>query len=103
MGARSAAWLAAVAMGVTIAFAISMAEPEVAWAAPAARYRPGMKVRAKRDCNVRGFQVKKGVVMNVTAVYSDDKGRAASADLAFSGMSIAAVPVQVLDSLFGPA
>lgn len=103
MGARSAAWLTAVAIGATSAFVVPMAQPDAAWAAPAGRYRPGMKVRAKRDCSVRGYQVKKGVVMSVTAVYSDDKGRAASADLAFSGMTISAVPVQVLDSLFAPS
>ncbi len=80
-----------------------VAGPEVAEAAPAPRYRAGMRVRAKRTCTVQGFEVKKGVVLNVVSVQNDDKGRVSSLDLSFSGMTISAVPAQVVDSLFAPA
>lgn len=100
---RKAAFLAAVAFTTTTWLGLPVVQPDVAHAAPAARYRAGMRVRAKRDCSVRGFQVKRGVVMNVTAVRSDDKGRVVSVDLAFSGMAIADVPAKTMDSLFGPA
>ena len=103
MRSQSAAFLAAMMVGGASLGALPLAQVQVAWAAPAARYRAGMKVRAKRSCSVKGFQVKKGVVMSITAVRSDDKGRVASVDLAFSGMAIADVSVRTLDSLFGPA
>jgi len=76
---------------------------ESADAAPGARYRVGMRVRAKRTCTVQGFEVKKGVVLNVVAVQNDDKGKPTGLDLSFSGMTISNVPAQVVDSLFSPA
>lgn len=76
---------------------------EAAEAAPGARYRVGMRVRAKRTCTVQGFEVKKGVVLAVAAVQSDDKGKVLSVDLVVSGMTISNVPVQVVDASFSPA
>lgn len=69
-------------------------------AAPAPRYRVGMRVKAKRNCTVQGFEVKKGVVLSVASVATDDKGRVASVDLTMSGMTIGGVPAAVVDSLF---
>ncbi len=76
---------------------------ESAEAAPGARYRVGMRVRAKRTCTVQGFEVKKGVVLAVVAVQSDDKGKVLSVDLSVSGMTISNVPAQVVDASFSPA
>jgi len=100
---RKTAFLAALAVGVAATFLMPAVTLDVAHAAPAARYRVGMKVRAKRNCSVNGFQVKKGVVMNVAAVRSDDKARVVSVDLSFNGMNISDVPVRTMDSLFAPA
>jgi hypothetical protein len=77
--------------------------PGVAEAAPAGRYRAGMRVRAKQTCTVQGYEVKKGVVLGVVAVRSDDKGKTVAVDLSFSGMTIGNVPTSIVDSLFAPA
>ncbi len=103
MHGRKRAWLLALALGVVAPAALPISSPRVAWAAPAGRYRVGMKVRAKRACTVQGYQVKKGVVLSVVGVRSDDKGRVAGVDLAISGMTISDVPANVMDSLFAPA
>ena len=103
MVVRKTALLAALVIGATSVLAVPMVTMDVAHAAPGARYRVGMRVRAKRNCTVNGFQVKKGVVMNVAAVRSDDKARVVSVDLSFNGMNISDVPVRTMDSLFAPA
>lgn len=103
MSTRKAVWILVV-MTSALGPALSLsAVSESADAAPGARYRVGMRVRAKRTCTVQGFEVKKGVVLAVVAVQSDDKGKVVSVDLSFSGMTISNVPAQVVDASFSPA
>jgi hypothetical protein len=95
------AWLLAMAVAVPAWVApITGVSTKSAFAAPAPRYRVGMRVRAKRNCTVQGYQVKRGVVLNVAAVRTNDKGQVSDVDLAISGMTISAVPTSVMDSLF---
>jgi hypothetical protein len=97
------AWLVAMALAVP---AFSLPAPGSqghALATPSARYHVGMRVRAKRTCTVQGYQVKRGVVLNVAAVRTNDKGQISDVDLSISGMTISAVPTHVMDSLFTPA
>ena len=68
--------------------------PEAA-AAPAP-YRVGHRLKAKRDCTVKGFAIKKGVVLTVAAVHEEGK----RVDLEFSGMTIPGVTQSKLASLF---
>lgn len=95
-------WIFAIALGAGMALPEAAVEERPAVAAPG-QYRVGMKVKAKRDCSVQGFEVKKGVVLNVAAVRADDKGKVDAVDLTVSGMSINNVPARVMDSLFSPA
>lgn len=103
MSSRKAAWLLVVSASALAPALVVSTVSEVAEAAPGARYRVGMRVRAKRTCTVQGYEVKKGVVLAVVGVGNDDKGKVVSVDLSFSGMTIAGVPAQVVDSLFSPA
>ncbi len=89
----------AVALGALSAMPEAAVQERPAIAAPA-RYRVGMRVKAKRTCSVQGFEVKKGVVLNVAAVRADDKGKVDTVNLTVSGMSITNVPARVMDSLF---
>lgn len=103
MSNRKAAWILAMAAACAVPTISICTLTSDAEAVPAARYRVGMKVRAKRTCTVQGYEVKKGVVLGVVAVQNDDKGKTLAVDLSFSGMTIANVPAQVVDSLFNPA
>ena len=82
---------------VVLSFDVATAE-----AAPAG-YRIGQRLRAKRDCTVNGFAIKKGVVFNVAAVHTDDSGKLIGVDLTVSGMTIAEVSPATVKSLFGNA
>jgi hypothetical protein len=95
-------WILAVALGAVMSLPEAALQERPAIAAPG-QYRVGMKVRAKRNCSVQGFEVKKGVVLDVVAVRNDDKGKPDLVDLTVSGMSITNVPARVMDSLFSPA
>jgi hypothetical protein len=103
MRIRSWAWSVAVALGLVLPTFPVLTGARVAFAAPAPRYRVGMRVKARRNCSVNGYQVKKGVVLNVAAVQTDDKGKVSTIDLSMSGMTISGVSAQVADSLFSPA
>jgi len=74
--------------------------PAVANAAPAAHYRVGARLRATQDCTVRGYAIKKGVVLTVVAVNQDDEGKVGSLDLSFSGMTISGVDVGTVQKYF---
>jgi hypothetical protein len=95
-------WILAVALGAVMTLPEAAVEVRPAMAAPV-QYRVGMKVRAKKNCSVQGFEVKKGVVLDVAAVRNDKKGKVEAVDLSVSGMSITNVPARVMDSLFSPA
>jgi hypothetical protein len=95
-------WILAVALGAFASLPEAALHERPAIAAPA-QYRVGMKVRAKRDCSVQGFEVKKGVVLDVVAVRNDGKGKVEFVDLTVSGMGINNVPARIMDSLFSPA
>ena len=103
MFARKSAFVALVVFAVWTPIGTAPWVEGSAFAAPGGRYTVGMRVRAKRDCSVQGFQVKKGVVLNVAAVKTDDKGKVGSVDLTISGMTINNIPTNVMDSLFAPA
>jgi hypothetical protein len=74
--------------------------PDVADAAPAASYRVGARLRAKQNCTVRGYAIKKGVVLTVVAVNQNDEGKVGSLDLSFSGMTISGVEVETVQKYF---
>jgi hypothetical protein len=95
-------WILAVALGAVMSLPEAAIQEKPAIAAPA-QYRVGMKVRAKKNCSVQGFEVKKGVVLDVAAVRNDAKGKTEFVDLTVSGMGINNVPARVMDSLFSPA
>jgi hypothetical protein len=95
-------WILAVALGAVMTLPEAALEARPAMAAPV-QYRVGMKVKAKKNCSVQGFEVKKGVVLDVAAVRNDKKGKVEAVDLSVSGMSITNVPARVMDSLFSPA
>jgi len=78
-------------------FVLLDAAPAVA--APVA-YQVGNKLRAKQDCTVKGYAIKRGVVLTVTGVTKNDKGDVATVDLSFSGMSIDAVDVETVNGNF---
>ena len=103
MRIRRLAWSVAVALGLVLPTFPALTGARAAWAAPAPRYRVGMRVKAKRNCSVNGYEVKKGVVLAVAQVYANDKGQVSAVDLSMSGMTIAGVSAQVVDSLFSPA
>jgi hypothetical protein len=75
---------------------VSVASPTDAQAAPGPTYRVGTKLKAKRDCTLHGYAIKKGVVLTVSSV-SDDGN---AVDLAFSGMTITGVKNGQVASLF---
>jgi hypothetical protein len=87
-----------VALAVTIPglVAVSVVAPAEAVAAPGPGYRVGTRLKAKRDCTVKGFAIKKGVVLTVSSVNDDGK----AVDLEFSGMTIPQVAHGTLESLF---
>jgi hypothetical protein len=74
--------------------------PGLAAAAPAARYRVGARLRAKQDCTVQGYAIKKGVVLTVVAVNQNEEGKVGSLDLSFSGMTISGVDVETVQKYF---
>jgi hypothetical protein len=76
--------------------AVSVALPTDAHAAPGANYPVGTRLKAKRDCTLKGFAIKKGVVLTVSAVHDDGK----ALDLEFSGMTISGVQHGQVASLF---
>ncbi len=85
-----------------VAPAVLSAECPTAEAAPVA-YRIGQRLKAKRDCTVNGFAIKKGVVFNVAAVHTGDDGKLRTVDLTASGMTIEEVSAATVLSLFGRA
>jgi hypothetical protein len=103
MFARRIGWLILISFGALVPTLTAPPSVETAFAQAGGKYQVGMKVRAKRDCSVQGYQVKKGVVLNVAAVKTDDKGKVGAVDLTLSGMTISNVPAHVMDSLFSRA
>ena len=73
--------------------------PGVAQAAP--NYHVGMRLRAKHECTVNGYAIKKGVVLTVASVSKGDDGKVRAADLDFKGgMTIRQVAVDDLKAHF---
>jgi hypothetical protein len=77
--------------------------PSAAVAAPGAKYRVGGRLRAIQACTVKGYAIKKGVVLTVVAVNQRDDGKVGSVDLSFSGMTISGVAVETVQKYFKPA
>jgi hypothetical protein len=75
---------------------LSVASPTEAMAAPGPGYPVGTRIKAKRDCTLKGYAIKKGVVLTVSALHEDGKAM----DLEFSGMTISGVQRGQVDSLF---
>ena len=69
----------------------------------AARYQAGMRLRAKRACTIRGYAIKKDVVLTVAAVHTNAQGQVDAVDLSFSGMVIADVDVDTVSEHFSTA
>ena len=88
---------------LSLAPAVVMLHPAPAVAQPAAHYHLGMRLKAKHDCTVKGYAIKKGVVLSVVFVHKDDQGKASAVDLSFSGMTIAGVDVGTVHHNFSPA
>lgn len=65
-----------------------------------AAYRVGMRLRARQDCTIRGYAVKKGVVLDVVMVHRDDSGKERAVDLGFRGMTIRGVDVRTVATHF---
>lgn len=94
-------WISIAAMAIAGAFpvllAVSVASTPEALAAPKGPgYRVGNRLKAKRDCTIQGYAIKKGVVLKVAAVSEDGK----AVDLEFSGMTISGVARSQVESLF---
>jgi hypothetical protein len=96
-------WLAGALPLALVASTTVWLEPPTALAAPRPAYQVGMRLRAQQDCTVRGYAIKKGVVLSVAAVHTNDRGSVAALDLAFSGMTIAGVSVQTVRRYFSRA
>lgn len=75
---------------------VSVSSPTEAQAAPGPTYRVGTKLKAKRDCTLQGYAIKKGVVLTVASVNDDGS----AVDLEFSGMTISGVKNGQVASLF---
>jgi hypothetical protein len=90
--------ISALALATIIAapLVVTVGAPTEAAAAPAPVYPVGARLKAKRDCSLQGFAIKKGVVLTVAAVSEDGK----SIDLQFSGMTISGVQKTQVASLF---
>jgi hypothetical protein len=90
--------ISALALATIVAapLAVTVGCPTEAAAAPAPSYPVGTRLKAKRDCTLQGFAIKKGVVLTVAAVNEDGK----SVDLQFSGMTISGVQRAQVASLF---
>jgi hypothetical protein len=69
-------------------------------AARGGAYRVGMQLRARDDCTIQGYAVKKGVVLAVLSVHRDDDGKEVALDLGFRGMTIRGVDVRTIASHF---
>jgi hypothetical protein len=63
-------------------------------------YQVGTKLKAKQDCTIKGYAIKRGVVLTVTGVTKNPKGDVVTVDLSFSGMSIDAVDVETVNGNF---
>ena len=96
----------------TVAFALPLSGPVSSLAAPeaapaqtelVANYQVGMRLKAKNACTVKGFAIKQGVILTVTAVHTDGAGKPRALDLSFSGMTIADVDVETINKHFRPA
>ena len=88
---------------LSLAPAVLMLTPAPAAAAPAGGYHVGMRLRAKQSCTVKGYAIKKGVVLTVVAVHKNDQGKVNAIDLSFSGMTITAVDIETVNEKFSPA
>jgi hypothetical protein len=88
------------AAAVVLAPAVLVMQPGLAVAAPVPHYQVGTRLRAKQDCTVKGYAIKKGVVLSVAAVHKGDQGQVAAVDLAFSGMIIGGVDVETVSRYF---
>ena len=86
----------ALAGAVPGTFTLSAVSSAEALAAPGPGYRVGNRLKAKRDCTIKGYAIKKGVVLKVASVADDGK----AVDLEFSGMTITGVARGQVDSLF---
>ncbi len=94
----SGRWVSIIMVALAVASPagpISVLTASEAQAAPAA-YRVGTKLKAKRDCTLQGYAIKKGVVLTVSSVSDDGK----SVSLEFSGMTIRDVTQSQVSSLF---
>jgi hypothetical protein len=87
--------MVAFAVALPAAALVSVASESEAQAAPAP-YRVGTKLKAKRDCTLQGYAIKKGVVLTVSSVSDDGK----AVNLEFSGMTIHGVQRAQVSSLF---
>jgi hypothetical protein len=86
----------ALAGALPVSVMLSVALPAEAIAAPGPGYRVGTRLKAKRDCTIQGYAIKKGVVLTIASVRDDGK----SVDLEFSGMTIREVSRSTIDSMF---
>jgi len=87
----------------TGASAAAAPEVEPAPVELAAKYQVGMRLRAKNACTVKGYAIKRGVVLTVAAVHTDGAGKIRALDLTFSSMTIAEVDIEVVNTHFRPA
>jgi hypothetical protein len=62
-----------------------------------ASYRVGQRLKATQDCTIKGYAIKKDVILTVAAVHTDDQGKVSAVDLAFSGITIANVDAGTVD------
>ena len=83
--------------------AVVVLHPAPAVAQPAANFRVGMRLKAKRACTVNGYAIKKGVVLTIVAVHKNDQGKASAVDMSFSGMTISGVDVKTVNQNFSRA
>jgi hypothetical protein len=92
--------ICSLAWAVVLAPGVWAVQPGLAVAAPAPHYQVGTRLRAKQDCTVKGYAIKKGVVLSVAAVHKGAQGKVAAVDLAFSGMIIGGVDVETVSRYF---
>lgn len=80
--------------------AVVAAAPSAQAQGRAGAYRVGMRLRARHNCTIQGYAVKKGVVLDVVSVHRDDSGKELALDLGFRGMTIRGVDVHTVATHF---
>lgn len=81
---------------------VVVADPSPAAAAQPA-YDVGTRLKARQDCTIGGYAIKKGVVLTVTAVTRNDKNEVTAVDLSFEGMNISQVDIATVKANFDRA